>query len=100
MSNYAKNPYPPGTPEYAIWARWHRAFFDQPIHGQLLAIESDLRQTLSSLLDLTAQLDASAMRCNLQTRLVEMEASINLLEEMSEHAFVRIVMREPAAPSA
>lgn len=95
MTSRSNNPYVRGTPEYRLWARWHRAFFDQPVHGQLLSIESQLRQNLNELRRVVANLPADDSRRELRQCLIEMEESIDLLDEAAEHAFVRVVARTP-----
>ena len=97
MSSHSSNPYAQGTPEHMLWARWHRAFFDQPVHGQLLAIESLLRHNLSALLQLNASAAPSDVQREMHSRLLEVEENLNLLDEAAEHAFVRVVSRGPAA---
>ena len=97
MSTYASNPYAQGTPEHMLWERWHRAFFDQPVHGQLLAIESQLRHNLAALLRLNASVAPSDGQREIHSRLIEVEENLNLLNEAAEHAYVRIVSRTPAA---
>ncbi len=96
MSTYSGNPYAQGTPEHMLWARWHRAFFDQPVHGQLLAIESQLRYNLTALLKLNASVAPSDGQREIHSRLMEVEENLNLLNEAAEHAFVGIVSRTPA----
>jgi len=95
MSTHVSNPYAPDTPEHRLWARWHRAFFDQPIHGQLLAIESQLRHNLAALFKLNASVAPSDGQREIHSRLMEVEEGINLLDEAAEHAFMRIVTRGP-----
>jgi hypothetical protein len=97
MSAHLTNPYARDTPEHMLWARWHRAFFDQPVHGQLLAIESLLRHNLSTLLKLNAKAAPSEVQREMHSRLMEVEEHLDLLDEAAEHAFVRIVSRGPAA---
>lgn len=95
MSSFLENPYTRGTPEHRLWARWHRAFFDQPVHGQLLAIESQLRCNLRDLLHLNASAAPSEVQREMHARLLEIEESVNLLSESAEHAFVRVVTHRP-----
>lgn len=95
MSSFLENPYPRGTPEHRLWACWHRAFFDQPVHGQLLAIEFQLRCSLRELLRLNASVAPSEVQRDMHARLVEIEESVNLLNEAAEHAFVRVVTDRP-----
>ncbi len=94
MTAHLTNPYMQGTPEHLLWEHWHRAFFDQPIHGQLLTIESQLRQNLSALLKLSAKVAPPEVQRELQACLADVEESVNLLDETAEHAFMRIVSRE------
>jgi hypothetical protein len=94
MSTHSSNPYALGTPEYALWARWHRVFFDQPVHGQLLAIGSQLRHNLTELLQLSSSLPPSDAQRAIHAHLMEIEESLNLLEEAAEHAYVRVISRK------
>lgn len=93
MSTQLSNPYARGTPEHTLWAHWHRAFFNQPVHGQLLAIEAQLRHNLTALLQLSSSLAPSEVQREIHSHLIELEESINLLDDAAEHAFVRIVSR-------
>lgn len=93
MSSLSKNPYLRGTPEHRLWERYHRAFFDQPVHGQLLSIESQLRHNINELRRIAAKLPADATRPELRQCLLEMEESVDLLDEIAEHAFVRVISR-------
>ena len=99
MNAHVNNPYPHGTPEHHLWAHWHRAFFDQPIHGQLLTIESQLRQNLTLLRHLSSKIASAEVQRELQSCLLEVEENVNLLDEAAEHAFVRFVSDEPGAIS-
>jgi hypothetical protein len=100
MSAHLTNPYARNTPEHMLWARWHRNFFDQPVHRQLMAIESQLRQTLSALLQMNANVTPSDIRSEMRSCLLEVEESVDLLNEAAEHAFVRLVSEgaESVAP--
>jgi hypothetical protein len=91
MSTSLTNPYPLNTPEHMLWARWHRNFFDQPIHSQMMAIESQLRQALRALLQMNAGVAPSEVQCEMRSCLLEVEESVNLLNEAAEHAYVRLV---------
>ena len=96
LSPHLSNPYARNTPEHSLWARWHRAFFDQPTHSQLLVIESQLRQSLSALLALNARAPSTDLQREFHAHLIEVEESVNLLNETAEHAFIRIVTRRPS----
>jgi len=85
------NPYARNTPEHRLWARWHRAFFDQPLHSQVLSVESQLRQTLSGLLQLSCKMEDSPLRSEVRTRLLEIEDAVDLLDEVAEHAYVQVI---------
>ncbi len=91
MSTQLNNPYAHGTAEHTLWARWHRAFFNQPIHGQLLAIESQLRQNLTALFRINAGIAPSEIQQEMRSSLLEVEESVNLLNEAAEHAFFCVV---------
>ncbi len=97
MSSSVENPYTRGTPEHSLWARWHRAFFDQPVHGQLLAIESQLRCSLRELIHLNAGVAPPEAQREMHSHLLEIEESLNLLNEAAEHAFVRIITDRAAS---
>jgi len=49
------NPYPVNSAEYEMWEQWHRAFFAEPVHAQLYAIEADLRQAMAELMQTSNQ---------------------------------------------
>ncbi len=99
MSTQLSNPYSRGTPEHTLWAHWHRDFFNQPVHGQLLALESQLRHNLTKLLELSASLAPSVVQREIHSQLIELEESINLLDDAAEHAFVRVVSRGSTIPT-
>ena len=91
MSSTTTNPYTHGTPEHTLWARWHSVFFEQPIHGQLLSIESHLRASLTALRQTNAHVSSPEVQRDMHSHLREIEESVNLLKEAAEHAFVRVV---------
>ena len=97
MSMHPSNPYAIDTPEHMLWARWHRAFFHQPIHGQLLSFESQLRQSLHAAFHLSSDLASSEAQLEMRAHLLEIEESINLLAEVAEHAFFGVISHNPSS---
>lgn len=95
MSPSSSNPYAHGTPEHLLWARWHRAFFNQPIHGQLMAIESHLRESLTALIRICDTVPSPELQQALQAHLIDIEESVDLLNEAAEHAYYTVVSRPP-----
>ena len=94
MRTAAGNPYAEGTPEHALWAHWHRAYFDQPVAAQLADIQSSLRQCLSALFRLNVKVVSFELRQQMRSCLLQVEENVNLLDEVAEHELARVVSRD------
>jgi hypothetical protein len=58
------------------------------------AIESQLRHNLTELLQLSSSLPPSDVQRTIHAQLMELEESLDLLDEAAEHAFVRVIARK------
>lgn len=85
------NPYRPGTFEHGLWETWNRAFFQQPVHAQILEVEHHLRQHIHELRVLARDADTVPLRSRLVDSILALELCAEELNEIAEHQFVAIV---------
>lgn len=93
MSTSFGNPYPEDRSEHLLWQRWHRAFFDEPVHAQLYEIESELRQTITTLLQTGERIESPKLRSEMRTAILRLEETSLMLTEAAEHAYSRVVTK-------
>lgn len=85
------NPYPPTSFEYQLWETWNRAFFQQPVHAQVLEVELQLRQHIHVLNGLAHEADVPEFRTRLIDAVLALEVQAEELNEIAEHQFMTIV---------
>jgi hypothetical protein len=86
MNPSANNPYPRGTPDHDAWNRWHQAFFRQPVSGQLYDIAAQLRSSVATLIEASAELMPPEGRRTLRMHVYSLEAIATLVHEVAQHA--------------
>jgi hypothetical protein len=93
MSPSARNPYPRDSPDHDAWDRWHHAYFNQPVSGQLYEIAAQLRSSVAALVESSADLMPPEGRRKLRIHVYALEAVAKMVQESAENA-------DSAVPSA
>jgi hypothetical protein len=88
MPTRRRNPYSPGTQHHHLWEEWNDQFFDQPIHGQLYQVESELHLIIKRLTLLCNRLTDPTIKREMRNHIIQLEAEANQIGKMAEHARV------------
>jgi len=91
MSASFDNPYPKNSAEHHLWHRWHRAFFNEPVHAQFHEIESELRHTITTLSKTGERIESPDLREEMRSAILQLEHTALMLTEAAEHAYMRVV---------
>ncbi len=86
MSPSASNPYPRDSPDHNAWNEWRRAYFAQPVSGQLYDLAVQLRSSVAALLESSADLLPPEGRRKLRIHIYTLETTANLTQEAAERA--------------
>jgi hypothetical protein len=90
MPHFSTNPYPQEVPEHGLWERWHQLFYAQPMAEQLVELHAHLRGNLDHFRAMSPQIGPAAVNERFRQEVVELEDSVNLLEEIAAHASEQI----------
>ena len=87
------NPYKSGSFEHGLWETWNRAFFQQPVHAQILEVENQLREHVHALTALIEQVDPGRLRRQLTDCMLDIETRAEDLSDIAEHQYLAVVTR-------
>jgi hypothetical protein len=87
------NPYQSSTFEHGLWEAWNRDFFQQPVHGQILEVEHQLREHIHTLTHLVQQMEPGRLRRQITECLLEIETRAEDLSDIAEHQYMELVTR-------